>query len=105
MVLELLGKLSNWHLVHYSLSYIKLEDTGSRGHEFKLKKRRSTKGCTSQFLFLVNSLNNRYLDQASVTRHGHSMQSFCIYQYKIKSVITISNMQIFFPSRELTAIT
>ena len=46
--------------------YIKLEDTGNRGHEFKFKKERTAKALRSQHLFLAIK---QYL--ASATRRGH----------------------------------
>jgi len=40
--------------------YIKLENTGSRGHEFKLKKERAAKdGCVSFFFLRINTTCNR----------------------------------------------
>ena len=53
----------------FDTRYIKLEDAGSRGHEFKLKKEWAVKAVRSQLRFLANK---QYPEQASVKRRGHS---------------------------------
>jgi len=44
----------------FNTPYIKLEDTGSRGHEFKLKKERAAKVVRLNFFSLrINNIRNR----------------------------------------------